>query len=171
VSHASENHPGTGRVWPPDLSPGPSPPRSEPMPSPQASSLAPAPVRSRTRRAALGIAALVTISLGLGIRAFVDAAWAGPVGDALYAVLVYLLIAFLVPRKPQTPVAAVALTLCLLIELFQLTGLPADLAQSWPPVRLVLGTTFGLTDLVAYTGRCILAYVLDRTLGNTIKSD
>ena len=40
-------------------------------------------------------------------------------------------------------IAAAAVTVCVTIEPFQLTGLPAELGESWPPLRLVLGTTFG----------------------------
>ena len=126
--------------------------------------------RPRTRRAALCVAGLVTVALGLGIRTFSDGTWTGPAGDALYAVLVYVLVALLVPRKPKTLIAAAAVTACAVIELFQLTGLPAELGQSWPPIRLVLGTTFGAADLLAYAGGSALAYAADRTMGTVAKS-
>jgi hypothetical protein len=118
--------------------------------------------RTRTRRATLCIAALVTVALGLSIRTFSDGAWTGPAGDALYAVLIYLLVAILIPGKPRALIAGAAMTACVLIEALQLTGLPAELAQSWPPVRLVLGTTFGMADLFAYACACALAYAVDR---------
>jgi hypothetical protein len=51
------------------------------------------------------------------------------------------------------------------IELFQLTGIPAELGKFWPPVRLVLGTTFGTADLGAYSGGAAVAYAVDRTAG------
>jgi hypothetical protein len=126
--------------------------------------------RSRTRRAALCIAGLVTVVLGLGIRTLSDGAWAGPAGDALYSVLVYVVVGILIPRKPKVLVVAAAVTACVLIELFQLTGLPAQLGQSWPPIRLVLGTTFGTADLLAYAGGGALAYAADRTIGTAAKS-
>jgi hypothetical protein len=119
----------------------------------------------RTRRLALGLAVPATVALGLGIRAVGDGAWTGPAGDVLYAVLIYLLVAFLIPARPRSLIAAAALSACVLVELLQLTGLPADLARSWPPIRLALGTTFGLADLVAYAGGCVLAAAADRALG------
>lgn len=135
-------------------------------PVPASPSRARASARNRTRQATLCFIALITVALGLSIRTFNDGAWTGPAGDALYAVLVYLLVAILFPAKPRALIAGTAIAVCLLIEVLQLTGLPAQLAQSWPPVRLVLGTTFGMADLFAYTGACALAYALDRTLSN-----
>lgn len=102
------------------------------------------------RRLALATAGAVTVALGLGIRAFVDAAWAGPAGDMLYAALVSLVIAFLLLRRPRWQVGVAALVVCWAIELFQATGVPADLAATWPPIRLLLGTTFVPVDLVSY---------------------
>ena len=126
--------------------------------------------RPRTRRAALCIAGLMTVVLGLGIRTLSDGAWAGPAGDALYAVLVYVAVALLIPWKPKALIAVTAVTACVVIELFQLTGLPAELGQSWPPIRLVLGTTFGTADLIAYAGGGALAHAADRTMGTVANS-
>lgn len=121
------------------------------------------PGRSRIRRALLCIAGLMSVVFGLSIRTLSDAAWTGPAGDGLYAVLVYILVAILIPSKSKALIAAAAVTVCVMIELFQLTGLPAELGESWPPLRLVLGTTFGITDLLAYAGGAAVAYVVDRT--------
>lgn len=113
---------------------------------------------------------MTTVALGLCIRTLFDGAWTGPTGDALYAVLIYLLVAFAVPRKPRALIAAVALTVCVFIELLQLTGLPSTLGAAWPPVRLVLGTTFGTADLIAYAAGCVLAYAADRLLSTAATS-
>ncbi len=107
----------------------------------------------------------MTIALGLGIRALSTAAWTGPAGDALYAVLIYLLVAILLPARSRVLVAGLALTVCVAVELLQLTGLSAELGALWSPLRLVLGTTFGFADLVAYAGGVALAYAVDRLLG------
>jgi hypothetical protein len=113
----------------------------------------------------LCIAALVTVALGVGVRTVGDGAWTGPVGDALYAVLVYLVVAILIPRTPRARVAGMAVAACVLIELFQLTGVPAELGESWPPLRWVLGTTFGAADLVAYAVGGAVAYAADLAVG------
>jgi hypothetical protein len=128
------------------------------------------PEGSRTRRAVLCLAVVMTVPLGLGVRALSDGSWTGPVGDALYAVLIYLLVALAVPGKPRTLIAAVALVVCVLVELLQLTGLPAVLGAAWPLVRLVLGTTFGTADLIAYTAGCALACVADQLLSTAARS-
>ena len=130
----------------------------------------PEPGRSRIRRALLGIAGLMIVVLGLSIRTLSDAAWTGPAGDGLYAVLVYVLVAILVPSKSKALIAAAAVAVCLMIELFQLTGLPAELGEFWPPVRLVLGTTFGTADLLAYAGGAAVAYTVDKITGTVVNS-
>jgi len=79
-----------------------------------------------------------------------DGAVAAFVGDALYAALIVVVIAFLAPRASAATVAVAAFAVCAAVELFQLTGVPAALADSVPAVALVLGTTFQWTDLVAY---------------------
>lgn len=128
------------------------------------------PGRSRIRRALLCIAGLMSIVLGLSIRTLSDAAWTGPAGDGLYAVLIYILVAILIPSKSKALIAAAAVTVCVMIELFQLTGLPAELGESWPPLRLVLGTTFGTADLLAYAGGAAVAYAVDQTTGAVVNS-
>lgn len=128
------------------------------------------PGRSRIRRSLLCIAGLMSVALGLSIRTLSDAAWTGPAGDGLYAVLLYVLVAILIPSRPKALIAAAAVTVCVMIELFQLTGLPAELGESWPPLRLVLGTTFGTADLLAYAGGAAVAYAVDRTTGTVVNS-
>lgn len=112
----------------------------------------------------------MSVVLGLSIRTLSDAAWTGPAGDGLYAVLVYILVAILIPSKSKALIAAAAVTVCVMIELFQLTGLPAELGESWPPLRLVLGTTFGTADLLAYASGAAVAYAVDQTTGTVVNS-
>lgn len=121
------------------------------------------------RRVGLILAAVVTVALGLGIRTFVDAAWAGPAGDVLYSVMVYLAVAVLIPGRPRWVPVVVAFGLCAGIELFQATGVPAELAQSWPPIRLVLGTTFVPFDLLSYAAGVLLAALADRELSQVLR--
>lgn len=101
------------------------------------------PTRSRTR---VLLAALAVIVAGLASRNL-----PGLLGDAtagiLYAALLYLVIAFLAPASRAIAAMAVAAALGIVIELFQLTGIPADLMRLWPPLRYVFGSTFVLSDL------------------------
>lgn len=86
-------------------------------------------------------------------------------GDALYAVMVYLVIAIAFPRASVVIVGVIALALCTAIEVFQLTGLPAQWAQGFWPVRLVLGVGFDPGDLAAYLVGAAAAAVADFVIG------
>ena len=93
---------------------------------------------------------------------------AGPFGDLaggiLYAVLVFLLLASITPAASGTRIGAAALLVCVGVELLQLTGLPSLLGDAFPPLRLLLGTTFVATDLLAYAIGVAVAVAADRVL-------
>lgn len=88
--------------------------------------------------------------LGLGVRAVGSGAASAVGGDALYAVLVYVLVALVAPRARPTVVAGVAWGLCAAVELAQLAGLSGAVVDAWEPARWVLGTTFHAPDLLVY---------------------
>ncbi len=116
----------------------------------------PHPVAPRRRLAAFG-AAVVPVGLA------VSTAGSGPVadlaGDALYAVLVWVLAALAAPRCGVVRVTAVAIGVCTLVELAQLTDGPATASAAWWPLRYVLGTTFAAADLAAYAAGAVAAGV------------
>ena len=66
--------------------------------------------------------------------------------------------------KKNVGVAAAAFLVCAAIELFQLTGVPAQLAQEWPPIAWVLGVGFSAADLVAYAVGAVAAALVDSAL-------
>lgn len=70
--------------------------------------------------------------------------------DALYAILVYLLVMFVVPQLRPITIAAIAYGICVLVEFAQLTDGPTAVAAVFPPAVLVLGNTFAWIDLMAY---------------------
>lgn len=108
------------------------------------------------------LAGLVVVPLGLASR-FLLGGWIGDgTGGMLYAVLVYLLVAFCAPGLHPATVAAAGWILCCGVELLQLTSIPQDLAAVFPPMRLLLGTTFVAWDLLAYAGGAALALLVDR---------
>ena len=83
-------------------------------------------------------------------------------GDALYAILVYLLLSVVRTGAPVWRKAAWAGAIMLAIEAFQLTLIPAQLARSDSlALRLLavaLGTKWSWWDLVAYAvGICLFA--------------
>ncbi len=102
------------------------------------------PRRSRWGLLAVGAG---TIASGLLLRS-IDGAAGDIAGGVLYAVLVFVVIAFVGPAASTRRIAAVTLTVCVAVELLQLTGVPSTLAAIFPPTRLVLGTTFVATDLL-----------------------
>jgi hypothetical protein len=81
-------------------------------------------------------------------------------GDVLYAVAVYLLLALLCRRGPQF-VAALALSMCLSVEAFQATGIPARYAHL-VLVRWLVGTTFAWHDILCYIVGVAAIVLLDR---------
>ena len=114
----------------------------------------------------LGIAAIGAgvIALGLLVHFTMGGAGADFLADSLYAVLIYLIVTFVVPSFRALMVAAVAFAICAVVELLQLSGVPAALGEVFPPTRLVFGTTFATVDIVAYALGAAGAAVCDRIL-------
>lgn len=104
----------------------------------------------RARRLGCLIGAVVVVATGLTVHLVGSGPVADVVGDVLYAVLIYLVIAVAFPRARVWVVGASAAAVCAAVELFQLTGLPGQWAESFWPIRLVLGVGFDARDLVAY---------------------
>jgi hypothetical protein len=104
---------------------------------------------TRRRRMLAGVSGLILVT-GLVVHFAIQSAAGNFVADALYAVMLFVVLSFVFVRTSGWLNALVTFLLCLGIELLQLTGLPASLAEVFPPARLVLGTTFAAIDLVAY---------------------
>ncbi|WP_210509162.1 DUF2809 domain-containing protein [Naasia sp. SYSU D00057] len=119
------------------------------------------PARARVRIVA---AAVLVIAAGLLVHSTVPGLPGDVTADALYALLAYLVAAFLLPRGPALVLAALALALCCLIEVWQLTGTPAALVDVFPPARLLVGTTFSALDLAAYAAGVLVGVLADRAL-------
>lgn len=120
---------------------------------------------ARRRRLVAAGLAVTTVLAGLAVRFALRRGAASDVaGDALYAILIYLVVAFLAPRTRPAVAAVVAASLCVAIELFQLTGLPAAWAATFPPIALVLGTGFDARDIVVYLVAVAGAAFLDKTI-------
>ncbi|MFG3237575.1 MULTISPECIES: DUF2809 domain-containing protein [unclassified Streptomyces] len=107
------------------------------------------PGAARTRAVAAG-AAVLTVLAGLGVRAFMDGAFAKYAGDSLYTVLICALAAVIAPGVRPVVKAGAGLAFSWAVELLQLTGVPADLSRHSTAARLVLGSTFGAPDLFWY---------------------
>src|SRR5947209_13661642 len=74
------------------------------------------------------LALAVTVVLGLASRLYPVGwfLWDRALGEVLYAVAAYLVLAVLLVRKPPWFVAVIAFGCCLAVELFKLTGIPAE---------------------------------------------
>jgi hypothetical protein len=101
-------------------------------------------------RASAIVLAPVVVAAGLGSRAVLDGLPGKVAGDALYTVLIYVLVLVVRPAVRPARAFAVALGFSFAIELFQLTPYPAWLSSQHILLRLIFGTTFGLIDLAGY---------------------
>ena len=108
------------------------------------------------------LALAVTVALGLASRLHPTGwfLWDRVLGEVLYAVAAYLVWALLLFRKPPWLIAVVAFACCLAVELFKLTGFPAD-NQHLFLVRWFLGMTFDAVNLVYYFAGAVLAAFAD----------
>ncbi|MEW1722199.1 DUF2809 domain-containing protein [Streptomyces sp. NPDC093109] len=119
------------------------------------------PARTRVFAA---VAALLTVAAGLGVRAVGGGDVAKFGGDALYTVLVYTLVVLARPRVRPVVAASGALAFSWAVELFQLTGVPAELAGRGVVARLVLGSTFNAPDLLWYAVGAGLCWAVHTSL-------
>src|SRR4051794_31974006 len=97
------------------------------------------------------LAMAVTVALGLASRLCPTGwfLWDRILGEVLYAVAAYLVWAMLLVRKPPSLIAAIAFACCLAVELFKLTGIPAENHDVFL-VRWFLGMTFDAVNLIYY---------------------
>jgi hypothetical protein len=79
-------------------------------------------------------------------------------GDLVYAIAAYLTLALFLRRSARF-IAPLALTLCLAVEFFQATGIPAQYAHLL--VRWLIGTTFSWHDIASYFVGVTVGAVLD----------
>ena len=106
-----------------------------------------------------------TIALGVFSRLY-SIGWPlydKSLGDALYAVAAYLVLAVLFFRRSPSFVALLALGWCVSVESFKLTGVPARHANLGI-VRWVLGTTFAWHNLACYAVGVVVIAVIDVVL-------
>ncbi|CAI9391971.1 DUF2809 domain-containing protein [Microbacterium sp. T2.11-28] len=120
--------------------------------------------RTRTatgRRIAAASALASAVAVGLFVHLRLTGVGGDIAGDVLYAVAVYAGLVAVAPRLSSPVVAAIAGAWCVGVELFQLTGLPAQWGAGFGPAMLVLGTVFDPRDLVVYVATVAIAAVTD----------
>jgi len=112
-------------------------------------------------RVVAGLFAVALVAVGVAVSR-VEHPAADPVGDALYAAFVFALLVLIAPRARSGVLAAVTFGICAVVELAQLTGVPAAIVDAVPVARYALGTTFVAVDLLAYAVGAALAWVVRR---------
>src|SRR5277367_557965 len=97
------------------------------------------------------LALAATVVLGLASRLYPVGwfLWDRVLGEVLYAVAAYLALAIFLYLKPPLLIAVIAFVCCLAVELFKLTGLPAE-NQYVFLVRWFLGMNFSWVNLGYY---------------------
>jgi hypothetical protein len=129
---------------------------------------------TRRRRIPLAVAVTLVIAAGLVSRAYpVLATFLGKYpGDALWALMVMLGIAFLRPDLTTRRLALFALAFCWLVEFSQLYQAPwINAIRTTHLGHLVLGTTFQSLDLLAYALGILTGVILDAYLFHQKESD
>jgi hypothetical protein len=115
-------------------------------------------------RAWLVVGLVAVIALGLASRSFplFPAALGKYPGDALWALMVFLGFAWLMPRAATVRLATLALSVSYLVELLQLYQPPLlEAIRSTTLGHLVLGSTFAWPDLIAYAVGVSLGVLAD----------
>jgi hypothetical protein len=118
----------------------------------------------RTRLVVLGCVAVI-LAVGLGVRALGNGAFAQNAGTALYASMIYAGLFVLWPVMSPVRAGLVAVGFCWAVEVFQLSGIPAELAARSVLARLVLGSHFDWMDLVWYPVGVVPLVLIQRALG------
>ena len=108
-------------------------------------------------RLPFALAAVAALGLGLSLRFLLTGLLADVAGGVLYVVLVALLIGVVAPRLPAVTAAGIALAWSIAMEQLQAIGAAARLVELWPPLRLVVGSTFSWLDIAAYVLGAVLA--------------
>lgn len=82
-------------------------------------------------------------------------------GDALYAVMMFLMVKFLLINTDYRKIAVISLAICFMIELSQLYDAPwFNQIRNTNLGALVLGRGFLWTDLLAYTVGTVFCLIL-----------
>lgn len=118
-----------------------------------------------------GIAVVICIGIGLGMRKFT---WVplsisqSSAGDAIWAMMIYYGIRFLSPTMNYRQSLIISLAFCYVIELSQIYHAPwIDGLRKTTLGGLVLGFGFLWSDILAYTIGVVLAVRIDEILLRT----
>ena len=86
-------------------------------------------------------------------------------GDALWTIMVFLMVGIIQPRRRSIEVGAIALFISYIVEFGQLYRAPWIVSiRSTTIGHLILGSDFAWADLAAYTLGAALAVIIDQKL-------
>lgn len=115
----------------------------------------------KTFRPRIIYALLILLVIAIGILSRKVAGIPPIVGDALYAVMMFLIIRFLLIRLNYLKTAVLSLSICYLIELSQLYSAPwINQIRNTTLGALVLGRGFMWSDMAAYTLGTLICLVI-----------
>ena len=116
-------------------------------------------------RLLLALAATVVLGLASRLHPVGWFLYDRVLGEVLYAVAAYLVLAMLLVRRPPWLIAVIAFGCCLAVEVFKLTGIPAANQRVFL-VRWFLGMTFAWVNLGYYfIGAALIAFADGATRG------
>lgn len=120
--------------------------------------------RSRPPRSrwALLLGAAIVIGSGVTAKLLVPGLTGDLLGSACYTALLFVVAAIASPKSSGSVLAGFALLASALVEVLQLTPLPAAAGNVFPPARWVLGSTFVASDLIGYALGALVVFGLDR---------
>lgn len=117
--------------------------------------------------------AVTTIAIGLWVHRgglTLSAAARDVTGDALWAAMMVWWVGAAIPTAPALTRGAVALTICVAVELSQLVHASwLDAVRETTLGRLVLGSGFDRRDLLAYALGVVVAAVLERAVRRRLR--
>jgi hypothetical protein len=122
----------------------------------------------KNKRAVYLIVSFVTI--GAGFLARLNKQWFPDIvnlylGDILYAFMMFYIVSFLAVQKTAKIRAVIALVICYCIEVFQLYQADwINALRETIPGKLVLGSGFLWSDLLAYLIGVTAAFLVDKFL-------
>jgi hypothetical protein len=115
------------------------------------------------------LAIFVVIVIGLGSRKYLQLGKYP--GDALWTIVVFLLLGFALPRVSTLKVTAIALLISYAVEFGQLYRAPWLVAiRSTTIGHLLLGSDFGWGDLAAYTVGALIALAVETSIVSKCRS-
>jgi len=116
-------------------------------------------------RLLLALAATVFLGLASRLHPLGWFLWDRVLGEVLYAVAAYLVLAMLLVSRPPWLLAGMAFGCCLAVEVFKLTGIPAEHQRVFL-VRWFLGMCFAWVNLGYYfLGVVLIAFTDAATRG------